>query len=75
MGNEQALAIIDDCKVRLQEIGITEILITTLNGENDVSIVYNGNPMKLSYLAQSALMEVLIESVSMNSMEVKKDGQ
>ncbi len=75
MGNEQALAIIDDCKVRLQEIGITEILITTLNGENDVSIVYNGNPMKLAYLANTALMEVLIESVSIRNMEIEKDGR
>ena len=74
MGSEQALAIIDECKTRLQEIGITELLITIFNEEDCIGIVYNGNPMKLSYLAQSAAMEVLIESVGAQNMEVKRDG-
>jgi len=74
LGSEQALAIIDECKTRLQEIGITELLITIFNEEDGIGIVYNGNPMKLSYLAQSAAMEVLIESVGAQNMEVKRDG-
>ena len=67
MGSEQALAIIDDCRQRLKEIGVTECLVAIYTEEGGAGYVYNGNPKTLAYLANTALLEVLFESVGVRT--------
>jgi hypothetical protein len=60
--NEVALAIMDDCKKRLAEIGVNEVLISAFSEGTGAGYSYNGNPKTLAYLANTALLEILFES-------------
>jgi len=71
--SETALAIMDECKQKLAEIGITEVLIAAYVDGTGAGYSYNGNPKTLAYLANTALLEVLFESVQ-RPPEVKVDG-
>ncbi len=73
MVSEVALAIMDECKKRLAEIGITEVLIASYVDGTGAGYSYNGNPKTLAYLANTALLEVLFESVQ-RPPEVNIDG-
>ena len=73
MVSETALAIMDECKQKLAEIGITEVLIAAYVDGTGAGYSYNGNPKTLAYLANTALLEVLFESVQ-RPPEVKVDG-
>ena len=61
--NETALAIMDECKMKLAEIVVKEVLIAAFSEENGAGYSYNGNPKTLAYLANTALLEILFESV------------
>jgi len=71
--NEIALSIMDECKKRLAEIGIKEVLIAAYVDGTGAGYSYNGNPKTLAYLANTALLEVLFESVQ-RPPEVTLDG-
>lgn len=71
--SETALAIMDECKQKLAEIGIKEVLIAAYVDGTGAGYSYNGNPKTLAYLANTALLEVLFESVQ-RPPEVKVDG-
>ena len=71
--SEAALAIMDECKMRLAEVGINEVLIAAFSEENGAGYSYSGNPKTLAYLANTALLEILFESVQ-RAPEVKVDG-
>lgn len=73
MVSEAALAIMDECKMRLAEVGINEVLIAAFSEENGAGYSYSGNPKTLAYLANTALLEILFESVQ-RAPEVKVDG-
>jgi len=60
--NEVALAIMDDCKKRLAEIGVNEVLISAFSEGTGAGYSYNWNPKTLAYLANTALLEILFES-------------
>lgn len=73
MVNEMALSIMDECKMRLAEIGIKEVIIAAFSEENGAGYSYSGNPKTLAYLANTALLEILFESVH-RAPEVSVDG-
>jgi hypothetical protein len=62
MSNEQAMAIIDDCRARLQEAGVEDVLIA-LGGEGGIAFSFSGNTKTLAYLAMSAWLEVMMTSM------------
>ncbi len=74
MVNEVALAIMDECKKRLAEIGVTEVLIAAFSDGTGAGYAYNGNPKTLAYLASTAHLEILFESVH-RPPEVRVDGE
>ena len=74
MVNESALAIMDECKKRLAEVGIHEVLIASFSEGTGAGYSYNGNPKTLAYLANTALLEILFESYEERPPEVKVDG-
>ena len=74
MVNEKALAIMDDCKQRLAEVGIHEVLIASFTEGSGAGYSYSGNPKTLAYLANTALLEILFESVQ-RPPEVSVDGE
>ena len=43
-GDEVALAIMDECKKRLAEIGVSEVLIAAFSEGTGAGYSYNGNP-------------------------------
>jgi hypothetical protein len=63
MSNERAMAIIDDCRARLQEEGMEDVLIA-LGGEGGVAFSFSGSSKTLAYLAMSAWLEVMMSSMS-----------
>jgi hypothetical protein len=62
MSNEQAMAIIDDCRARLQEAGVEDVLIA-MGGEGGIAFSFSGNTKTLAYLAMSAWLEVMMTSM------------
>ena len=71
--SESALAIMDECKQRLAELGVHEVMIAAFTEEGGAGYSYSGNPKTLAYLANTALLEVLFESVQ-RPPEVSRDG-
>tara|TARA_B100000035_G_scaffold185608_1_gene158351 strand:+ start:12594 stop:12824 length:231 start_codon:yes stop_codon:yes gene_type:complete len=63
MSNERAMAIIDDCRARLQEEGIEDVLIA-LGGEGGVAFSFSGATKTLAYLSMSAWLEVMMSSMA-----------
>ena len=68
MSNEKAMAIIDDCRARLQEEGIEDVLIA-LGGEGGVAFSFSGATKTLAYLAMSAWLEVMMSSMTNQYVE------
>lgn len=56
------MAIIDDCRARLQEAGVEDVLIA-LGGEGGIAFSFSGNTKTLAYLAMSAWLEVMMTSM------------
>ena len=73
MVNETALAIMDECKQKLAELGINDVMVAAFVDGTGAGYSYNGNPKTLAYLANTALLEILFESVQ-RPPEVKVDG-
>lgn len=62
------MAIIDDCRARLQEEGMEDVLIA-LGGEGGVAFSFSGSSKTLAYLAMSAWLEVMMSSMSNQYVE------
>ena len=60
--SEQALAIIDECRMRLQEIGIEDVLIA-VGSDTGIAFSFKGATKSVAFLAMSAWMEILMESI------------
>lgn len=56
------MAIIDDCRARLQEAGVEDVLIA-MGGEGGIAFSFSGNTKTLAYLAMSAWLEVMMTSM------------
>lgn len=63
MSNEAAMAIIDDCRARLQAEGVEDVLIA-MGGDGGVAFSFSGAPKSLAYLAMSAWLEVMMSSMA-----------
>ena len=66
--SEQALAIIDECRQRLQEIGVEDVLIAC-GSDNGVAFSFKGATKSVAYLAMSAWMEIMMESVANSTID------
>jgi hypothetical protein len=75
VGNEQALAIIDACRMQLKELGIEEILIGAYQADGKAAYSYSGNPKTLAFMAQSLLLEVMFESIGNQEMKLDVNGK
>ena len=63
MSNEQAMAIIDSCRMQLQELGINDVLIA-IGGDGGVAFSFSGATKTLAYLSMSSWLEIMMESVA-----------
>lgn len=63
MSNEAAMAIIDECRMRLQAEGIEDVLIE-MGGDGGVAFSFSGASKSLAYLAMTAWLEVMMSSMA-----------
>ena len=68
MSNEKAMAIIDDCRARLQEAGVEDVMIA-MGGEGGVAFSFSGATKTLAYLSMSAWLEVMMSSMVSQHVE------
>ncbi|MBU02535.1 MAG: hypothetical protein CME55_04500 [Halieaceae bacterium] len=68
MSNEKAMAIIDDCRARLQEAGVEDVMIA-MGGEGGVAFSFSGATKTLAYLSMSAWLEVMMSSMASQHVE------
>ena len=74
MGNEQIMAIIDECRLRLKEIGVEDVLIGAFDNEaGGAAYSYSGNPKTLAYMANTLLLEVMFESMVQDTAPITRD--
>lgn len=63
MSNEQAMAIIDDCRAQLAEAGVEDVLIA-IGSEGGVAFSFGGGTKSLAYLSMSAWLEIMMSSIA-----------
>jgi len=63
VSNEAAMAIIDDCRARLQAEGVEDVLIA-MGGDGGVAFSFSGASKSLAYLAMSAWLQVMMSSMA-----------
>ena len=63
MTNEKAMAIIDECRERLTEIGVEDVLIAVGAG-NGTAFSFRGASKSLAYLSMAAWMEIMLNSMA-----------
>jgi len=68
MSNEKAMAIIDDCRARLQEAGVEDVMIA-MGGGGGVAFSFSGATKTLAYLSMSAWLEVMMSSMASQHVE------
>ena len=73
MSNEQAMAIIDSCRMQLQDLGLDDVLIA-IGGEGGVAFSFSGATKNLAYLAMSSWLEIMMESVANSHVDSSISG-
>ena len=68
MTNEKAMAIIDECRERLTEIGVEDVLIAVGAG-NGTAFSFRGTSKSLAYLSMAAWMEIMLNSMANNPID------
>ena len=68
MTNEKAMAIIDECRERLTEIGVEDVLIAVGAG-NGTAFSFRGASKSLAYLSMAAWMEIMLNSMANNQID------
>ncbi|MBK37944.1 MAG: hypothetical protein CMB45_03025 [Euryarchaeota archaeon] len=68
MTNEKAMAIIDECRERLTEIGVEDVLIAVGAG-NGTAFSFRGASKSLAYLSMAAWMEIMLNSMANNPID------
>ena len=68
MTSETAMAIIDECRARLSEAGIDDVLIAVGAG-NGTAFSFKGSSRSLAYLAMAAWMEIMLNSMANNPID------
>ena len=64
MNNDAAMAVIDDCRMRLQELGVDDVLIACGSDNTGIAYSFKGGTKSLAYLAMSAWLEIMMDAVS-----------
>ena len=67
MTNEVAMSIIDECRARLAEVGIEDVLIAVGAG-NGTAFSFKGLVSR-SYLSMAAWMEIMLNSMANNPID------
>jgi hypothetical protein len=75
MTNEIVMAKIASFIQDLKEAGIEDVVISAGNEEGFLGIQYDGDPRAVAYLAMTALMNIMFDSMAEVAMEVSKDGR
>lgn len=68
MTNEVAMSIIDECRARLAEVGVEDILIAVGAG-NGTAFSFKGASKSLAYLSMAAWMEIMLNSMANNPID------
>ena len=68
MTNEKAMAIIYECRERLTEIGVEDVLIAVGAG-NGTAFSFRGASKSLAYLSMAAWMEIMLNSMANNPID------
>lgn len=68
MTNEVAMSIIDECRARLSEVGIEDVLIAVGAG-NGTAFSFKGASKSLAYLSMAAWMEIMLNSMANNPID------
>ena len=68
MTNEAAMAIIDDCRARLTEVGVEDVLIV-IGTSNGTAFSFKGASKSLAYLSMAAWMEIMLNSMANNPID------
>lgn len=69
MTDEQAMAIIDECRARLTEVGVEDVLIAVSTG-NGTAFSFKGASKSLAYLSMAAWMEIMLNSMANDPIDV-----
>ena len=63
MTNEEAMAMIDECRSRLAEVGVEDVLIAVGAG-NGTAFSFKGAIKSLAYLSMAAWIEIMLNSMA-----------
>ena len=68
MTSEVAMSMIDECRARLAEVGVEDILIAVGTG-NGTAFSFKGASKSLAYLSMAAWMEIMLNSMANNPID------
>jgi hypothetical protein len=75
MTNEAVLSMMDSFIQDLKGVGVTDVVISAGNDEGFFGVKYSGDYRGISYLAMSALMNIMFDSMQEIALEMKDDGR
>ncbi len=75
MTDEQALAKMDALVQELKELGVEDMVLAAGNNDGFFAVKYGGDYRGVAYLAMSALMNIMFDSMTEIVMEMNKDGR